>query len=96
MPELKCDGCERNIADPITVPYIVHEAAMERNDRVFRRMWACIILLIVLLVGSNAGWLIYESQFIEESIVEVEQTNDTGNNSFIGNDGDIVYGNAED
>lgn len=85
----KCEGCQKAMNDAAVVPYIVHEAAMERNDRVFRRMWAVVILLVVLLVGSNIGWLIYESQFetIEEIVQEVSQeTSDNGSNLFVGGD----------
>lgn len=58
------------------------------------RLWIIIILLIVLLFGTNAAWIYYESQFetIEMS-QEVEQDADgNGTNSFIGGD---YYGTAE-
>lgn len=46
----------------ISIPYIVHEGVMARFERVIKRLWIVIILLIFLLVGTNAGWLWYESQ----------------------------------
>lgn len=62
---------KKNIA---SVPYIVYESAMARNERTFKKMWGALILLILLLVGSNVGWLIYESQFeTVEVYQEVEQ-----------------------
>jgi hypothetical protein len=55
-----------------------------------------IVLLIVLLVGSNIGWLVYNSQFevVEESTV-ITQENADGYNNYIGNDGDIVNGETD-
>ena len=46
-----------------TVPYIVHEADMARQERTIKRLWVLLILLIVLFVGSNIAWIAYESQF---------------------------------
>ena len=71
------------------VPYIVHEGAMARMERTIKRLWILVILLAIFLVGTNAAWIYYESQFTDE-IVTVEQENDTGNNNYIGNDGDII------
>jgi hypothetical protein len=88
-----CNGCGTS-NQPISVPYIVHESSMVRAERQAKRLIAIIILLIVLLVGSNIGWLIYESQFedvitSEEIIVDAEEN---GIANYIGNDGDIYNG----
>ena len=88
-----CNGCGTS-NQPISVPYIVHESSMVRAERQAKRLIAIIILLIVLLVGSNIGWLIYESQFedvitSEEIIVDAEEN---GITNYIGNDGDIYNG----
>ena len=65
----------------MSVPYIVHEGDMARLERTNKRLWILSILLVVLLVGSNAGWIWYESQFetVETTTQEVEQDVDTGN-----------------
>ena len=65
-----------------TVPYIVHEADMARQERTIKRLWILLILLIVLLVGTNIAWTIYESQF-EDVVVtqEVDQETDGGGNN---------------
>ena len=88
-----CNGCG-TANQPVTVPYVVHESSMARAERLSRRLVAIIILLIVLFVGSNIGWLIYESQFedvitSEEIIVDAEGN---GIANYIGNDGDIYNG----
>lgn len=75
-----------------TVPYIVHEADMARQERTIKRLWIALILVIVLLVGSNCAWLWYESQFSDEVTTEITQENDGGYNNYIGNDGDIHNG----
>ena len=93
MAEKKCNNCGTDKA-PTSVPYVVHESAMARAERQAKRLVAVIILLIVLLVGSNIGWLVYESQFetteaVEEILVDAE---DDGIANYIGNDGDITNG----
>ena len=87
-----CGNCKVKSAQAADVPYIVHEASMARSERTVKRLWATIILLILLFVGSNAAWLYYESQFQD---VVVTQENDDGYNSFIGHDGDIENGEAD-
>ena len=70
------------------IPYIAYEAAMSRFDRLNRRLWIAVILLIVLLVGSNIAWLIYESSF-EDYTISAEQD---GSGVNIVGGGDIDYG----
>lgn len=85
---MDCSTCKSNSLQ--TIPYIAHEQEMARRERTEKRLWITIILLIVLLVGSNAGWMYYESQFTDTvTTQEVVQEADNGNNSFIGGD---VYG----
>ena len=55
-----CISCKGNREQ---IPYIVHEGAMSRMERVNKRLIAIIVLLIVLLVSSNIAWMVYESQF---------------------------------
>ena len=82
-----CNGCKTE-NEIISVPYVVHEKAMARAERQFKSLIAIILVLIVLLVGSNIGWLIYESQFevVEETYQEVTQDAENGENNFIGGD----------
>ena len=71
-----------------TVPYIVHEADMARQERTIKRLWIALILVIVLLVGSNCAWLYYESQFSDEIVTEIDAQQETGegNNCVVGGD----------
>ena len=89
-----CNGCGTG-NQPISVPYVVHESSMTRVERQTKRLIAIIILLIVLLVGSNIGWLVYESQFEMVETSSEEVVVDAGSNgvaNYIGNDGDIYNG----
>lgn len=65
------------------------------TERTVKKLWVIIILLVVLLFGSNAAWIYYESQF-ETVQTEITQDNQDGINNFIGNDGDIVNGSSDD
>ena len=89
-----CSNCNNEKTAPEAVPYIVHESAMARAERGAKRLWIVIILLIVLLVGTNGAWLWYESQF-ETVTTEITQENADGYNNYIGNDGDIVNGETD-
>ena len=84
-----CETCKKAQNAPESVPYIVHESSMARMERQIKRLWITILTLIFLLVGSNFVWILYENQFED---IEIVQENADGYNSFIGNDGDIVYG----
>ena len=86
-----CSNCNNEKTMPEAVPYIVHESAMARAERSAKRLWTVIILLIVLLVGSNCAWLWYESQFevVETTTIEAEQD---GNSVNVVGGGDVDYG----
>lgn len=70
-----------------TIPYFAHEGIVARMERANRRLWILCIVLIILLAGTNAAWIYYETSF--EDIV-VTQENEDGYNNYIGEDGDIT------
>lgn len=83
--------------DPVMIPYYAHEGEMSRMERTNKRLWIVVIVLIVALIGTNVGWLIYESQFTDE-IVTVEQEGQTdggGNNYFNGTGELTINGEGE-
>ena len=88
---------KKDIENSLTIPFEAHESAMGREERHIKALIWVIVLLIVLLVGTNAGWLIYNSQFevVEETTTTITQDNADGYNNYIGNDGDIVNGKAD-
>ena len=66
-------------------------------ERVNKRLWITLIILIFLLVGSNVGWTIYENQFEEVTeSYEISQDAESGNNNSIINGGEIVNGETND
>ena len=76
---------ENNNIDP--VPYYMHEEILARQERNTKRLFVLCIIIFVALIGTNAAWIWYENQFIDE--VTITQENDDGYNNYIGNDGDI-------
>lgn len=75
------------------IPYIAFEDAQARHEREKVRWFIIVLVLIILLFGSNAAWIAYESQFETVSIDQtVSQEADNGVNRFIGGD---YYGEAD-
>lgn len=77
----------------VSIPYAVYEAQQERNDRSNKRLWILTIILIIALLASNIGWIIYESQFetvVDESDTVISLSQEAENdNYFVGRDGNI-------
>lgn len=59
-------------------------------ERTIKKLWGIIILLIILLGGSNAAWIWYESQFMEEEWT-FEATTDDGGNAIANGNGEVYY-----
>ena len=83
---MDCEACKekRKVISqtPKDVPYIIHEGALARLERVIKRMWVLVILLIILFVASNGAWILWESQFEEVKTVETYEANaDNGGNA---------------
>lgn len=93
-----CNSCGTDKA-PASVPYVVHESAMAMAERQTKSLVWVIVLLIVLLVGSNCAWLWYKNQFevVEETTEEyvIEQDAESGNNNSIINGGEVTNGEAD-
>lgn len=82
-----CNECNGEQVE--NVPYIVLEAEQARAERTFHWMLVLVIVLVLLLVGTNGAWLWYESQFETiETTIEAEQD---GDNNFVSG-GDMYYG----
>ena len=62
-------------SNDVCIPYFIHEGEMTRLERMNKRLFICIVILLAMLFATNAGWLIYESQF---ETVAVAQDVDTG------------------
>lgn len=88
-----CNNCV-DTKTPTSIPYAAHQGIVATMERVNKRLWITLVILIFLLVGSNIGWMIYENSFEEVTKTEeiVIDSDDGGNANYIGNDGDIVNG----
>ena len=76
------------------MPKANHDAMMARMERMNNRMFVLTIVLIICLLGTNIGWLVYESQY--EDVVTTTLTQEgEGDNNYIGNDGSISYGEVK-
>lgn len=84
-----CESCSNRPPEP--VPYVVHESDMARQERTIKRLWILLLVIVGLFVGSNGWWIWRESQFED---ITITQENEDGYNNFIGNDGDIYNGEA--
>lgn len=80
------------------IPYIVFESEMARLERIIKKQFVLIIVAVVFLVGTNACWLWYESQFEEVTTTTQEVTQDVdsgdGGDAVI-NDGVHINGESE-
>ena len=45
------------------ISYVAFEGVCARFERTIKRLWILVIILTLLLVGTNCAWLWYESQF---------------------------------
>jgi hypothetical protein len=64
---------------------------MSRLERVIKRLWIALIVTIVLLVATNAMWIVYESEY-ETAHQTVTQDANNGENIFAGGD---LYGETD-
>lgn len=87
-----CNSCNTN--DMAVMPIAQHEKDQNRLMGIIKWLIAVIVILIVLLVGSNVAWLVYENSF--EEVVTTEEVivdaDDNGNANYIGQDGNIYNG----
>lgn len=85
----ECKEKRMEVNTPENVPYIVHEAAMARNERHVKRLVVALVVAIVLAFATNVGWFIYESQF---ETIAYEQDGEGINNVNYGDQGDLNNG----
>lgn len=71
-----------------------HEKEMTRMETANKRWFILCIVLILLLVGTNAGWMIYESQFADVSMTQEVDTGEGNATVFGVGIGDVNYGES--
>lgn len=76
----------------LSVPYIAHEAAQARAERMNKRLIIALIVAIALLFATNLIWILRDLQYdYVGSEVNVD-TEGEGNANYIGQDGEIYNG----
>ena len=55
-----------------TISKYYFESITTKLERTIERLWILAIILIVLLVGSNAAWMYYENSF-EDTTTTIQQ-----------------------
>ena len=76
-----------------SVSYLAFESTSARLERINKRLWIALLVLIVALIGTNAGWIYYENQF-EDTVItqEVEAQSDGDSDLNIRTVGGDFYG----
>lgn len=76
------------------ISFVAFESVCSRFERTIKRLWILVIILTVLLVGTNCAWLLYESQFqYVETTTESYEADATDGGTAIAN-GDGVVNNG--
>ena len=82
----ECKTCESN--KPNVRQYDI-DLLSAMAERTIKRLWICVLVLIIALIGTNGAWLYYESQFETiETTIEADQ----GEGVNIVGGGDVNYG----
>lgn len=87
-----CENCKSHEEekDPKFIPFVSHDKDMARLERTNKRLWILLLVMLVLLVGTNAAWIYYESQFVDESWT-FEANTDNGGTAIANGDGEVNY-----
>lgn len=89
-----CKSCKEHNNPKEPIPYLAYESTMVRMERTIKRLWILLIIIVTMLVVTNAFWIWQESQYedVVTTTQDVTQTTNDGTNTFVG--GDLI-GNAE-
>lgn len=85
--------------DNTNIPYIAFESATARQERTIKRLWIICIILIISLLGTNAGWIWYENQWqvVESTTVtqDVDASTEGGGDLHLNTVGGDYNGKSE-
>lgn len=76
----------------VTIDWAAHEADMARMERINRRLWVALLVVIALFTITNAAWTLYENSFVDEVTVTQESDAKDGGTAIVNNGGDVNYG----
>lgn len=80
---------KKDIENSLKIPFAAHESAMARAERVIKRQWIAIVLLICMLFGAFGLFVWYESLY---ETISYEQDGEGINNVNLGEQGDLNNG----
>ena len=91
---MDCSTCKEKREQAEPVAFMAFESMKATLERTVKRLWILAIILIILLFGTNAAWIYYESQWeVYETSIEAEQITDGGGSNYaVGGD---MYGKTE-
>lgn len=78
---------EKNNDKP--VDYRVHESILARMERTNKRWFVLCLVIFLAFVGSNIGWLVYESQF-EDSVTVTQDVDTQQSPAYVNGTGSMV------
>ena len=76
------------------IPYIVYEGTIARFERTIRRLILAIIVIVLLLFGSNMTWLYVWNQYDFSSEEITIENEDAGNANYMGANASGVINNG--
>lgn len=90
---MNCDNCTERRAQAEPVSYIAFESMKATMERTIKRLWIVVLVLILLLAGTNAAWIYYESQLeVVETTETYEASTDGGGTAIANGSGTVEYG----
>lgn len=94
----KCTGCKTQNTETKKIPLVSAECEATRQYAIIKRLIGVVLILVLLLFGTNLAWIVYESQFenvVDTYNIDLEQDTEHGNNNCIVNGGEICNGTSE-
>lgn len=74
------------------ISYFEHERIVAMMERTTKRLFILCIIIFAAFVGTNLGWVIYESSYTDVVLTETSQD---GEGTNIMGAGDIYYGTED-
>lgn len=85
-----CNNCTPTDLN-VSVPYVVHEAEVSRQERQIKRMWIALIVLVVALFLTNMAWIGVFNSYEYSSEETIYQQDGEGTN-IIGDSNEVNNG----
>lgn len=77
---------KQEVEKSLKIPFVAHESEVTRLEKIIKRQWIAMIIMICMIFGCFAGLIWYESQF---DTMTYEQDGNGINNLNYGQQGDV-------